>query len=157
MAILAEASLTIQVGDLEGDRLRLLIQKIIKESAEEAKAIAVREVVQRVPVDTGALRGSISGNVIAQGGDIKITLGSPLGYAVPQELGFGGTGKGPPLAPLRLWAGRHNIKPFQSGDIGKILSTSIAQRRREGRFFFRDGIKAALPKIVRSITTRLSN
>lgn len=140
--------------------------RIIAEAKEQGLQVAgelvVTEIKKRTPVNTGALRASITfkGRTPNRG-----VLASPLVYASVMEYGRR-PGKFPPSAPMQLWVKRQLriSDPAAIRSIAFLISRKIARVGIKGRQMFDKNIKAGWPRarrvmdniVSRIISRRLS-
>lgn len=121
-----------------------------KNAMNAAVRVAQEEVVKRVPVDTGRLWDAITARVEGDGAGLSgVVEVSSLVYSVPMELGS--RPHWPPRAPIEAWARRKfNLSnPVEARRVGFLVARSISKKGTKGRFYFRDGAKAAEPRIER--------
>jgi len=130
------------------------LQKTLEKAFRESVLLIEGKVALRTPVNTGALRQSITSKVVVRDKVITGIVGSPLKYAVP--LSEGAKPHRPPLAPLMLWVqqtGRtaRGKKKRAAGLMRAALSIqkAIAKRGIKARKFFSLGFKDAEPVVKR--------
>lgn len=120
----------IQVAaDLSGDPLREVIRSAAGEVVNQARANA--------PVDTGALRNSLTAEARtagADGGAVEGVVGSSLAYAPAVE--YGSPPHDVPLAALEGWAERHGANVY-------VVARAIARRGTRARGFLSRAIDAS--------------
>lgn len=123
---------------------------IIKQQVVEAIAgIALnlqKEIQMKAPVGVSSqLKGSFV-TVFAEEG-MKATIGSPLLYATPVELGR--KPKWVPIAPLELWFRRKlGLDPKEARSAAFALSRKKALSRTPGQDFFYSTIERMAPALV---------
>jgi hypothetical protein len=122
-----------------------LVNPAILDVLNEAAEVGVSVAKSKAPVDTGALKRSITGKVQYP----SATVFSPLDYASHVEYGTRGgapTGRRyPPVSALRGWASRHGINPW-------VLMYKIGREGTKAQPFIKpasDAINAKLPLLVR--------
>lgn len=141
--------LTIDVASLDRLRARLAeAPRLVAEQIEAGVAAAVetvaREVAQRTPVKTGALRDSLYTRVDGAGADAVGTVGFTADYAAPVETG---------TRPHTIRA-RGKVLRFTVG--GRVIyAPEVNHPGTRGAHMFRDGVAAALPKVRRGFSARI--
>jgi hypothetical protein len=126
-------------GYLLGPPLHDCLATIMDAWKLEARALA--------PVDTGALRGSITTRLDPAPVPLWGTIGSTLGYA--RAVHDGAAPHFPPPDALRGWAGRHGFGT-DPGDLF-VLARAISRRARRPRPFLDQamaGVRQRLPSIL---------
>lgn len=136
-------------------------------SVEEALFLLEREMKENTPVGAhGLLRGSIThqmrGQALADGMGVAGTVGSPLNYALPVELGT--KPHFPPIAPLADWVEKKlGVDPSRSEHVAYLIARKIAKRGTKGAHYgtrtldeqaaqVNKIVAAALPRIVARLT-----
>lgn len=71
------------------DSFELLDELALRRGMERACALVERKAKEKAPKDTGALRRSITSEVVQEGGEIVGTVFTPLEYAPYVEYGTG--------------------------------------------------------------------
>lgn len=111
-------------------------------------------VIDRTPVNTGALRSSIYAQVYGIPGSEefygKVATGIIYGYAVEEGLlpGHGISEDG--MNELEYWVVRKlGIAPPDSRNVAYQIALAINRRGTRGKHMFRDGLEAARPKITK--------
>lgn len=107
------------------------------------------------PVDSGRLKNSIIGDVLASGRTVQGVIGSNMSYAPYMELGtgvfVGRPAYFPPPSALSLWASRHG---FSSG---YIVALAIWKKGGlEGRFFLQKALKMNQKRIAAILDRKVS-
>jgi len=108
-----------------GDKILGKLENKLMSRMKQASTFVESEAVRRCPVDTGALRGSISNQAIKQGNEIIGQIGTNMEYAFWVEFGQEswkkikltprGQGKIPFLRPALL----ENTKKIKNFLLGK--------------------------------------
>ena len=110
------------------------------EVATDASMQMIRgEIVRRLPVNTGLLRGSVSTSLSSTPFGVKGEVFSPLVYAVVVERGRRPSGSYPPRAPIVLWIQRKLGKTRAEAEaLYYVIARKIAWKGIKGTFVFRD-------------------
>lgn len=111
---------------------------------EQAEALLVRETRKNTPVDTGALRNSITAKITAVGNHITGVVGSNLKYAMAVEKGT--RPHFPPTQALEGWSRRHGMVAFvvaraisrRGTKAHHMLESALEDNRRKVIQFFED-------------------
>jgi hypothetical protein len=121
-------------------------------------------VIDRTPVNTGALRSSIYAQVYGTPGAAdfygKVATGIVYGYAVEEGLlpGHGISEAG--MNELEYWVTRKlGIAPPDSRNVAHQIALAIKRRGTRGKHMFRDGLEASRAKITKywnDLPTRIS-
>lgn len=119
--------------------------RLLAQAMSAAVQLVRSEVVQRTPVGvTGLLRSSISARIEGQPlTSLRGIIATPSFYAPPVEYGRR-PGRMPPPAALRLWAQR----VLGDASLAFVVARAIGRRGTRGRFMFREGFRAARPRVL---------
>lgn len=125
-----------------------LVARLLAARLLEAGLLYQREVVERTPAGVGAgggLRGSIqTGTPRRDTGDglrLTVTVGTPLAYAVPVELGS--KPHMPPVAPLTLWVAQVlGIAGERGAGVARAIAWKIRRRGTTGHRMFEGALAA---------------
>ena len=119
---MAEPVLTMRIEGMERLRKHLadptLLKGPIREFLQKAGFLVEARAKEKVPVDTGRLRASIS----SRAEETRAIIGSPVFYAPMVELGS--RPHFPPISALETWARRHGF-----GKGGAFLIARAISRR----------------------------
>ena len=115
-----------------------------------SKSLDVLEdaIVQRTPVNTGALRSATSKESLSVGNAIRGQVINPLNYALPVETGRK-AGKMPPVDAIKQWVIRKGIASGADADgAAFLIARAIGRRGTKGAHMFEEGFNASLPRIT---------
>jgi HK97 gp10 family phage protein len=104
-----------------------------------AEEVLVRAARKNTPVDTGALRNSITAKVTAHGNHITGVIGSNLKYAMAVEKGT--RPHFPPIHAVEGWARRHGIKAF-------LVARAISRRGTKGHHMLERALEDNRRKVI---------
>lgn len=94
----------------------------------------------------GGLRGSIAGEVVTMGQEVRGTVGTPLEYGKVIEYGRRPGKAMPPVAPIALWARRKlGVSEEESRGVGFVIARKIAVEGFEGAHMFEKAWKEVEP------------
>jgi hypothetical protein len=142
-------TLTIDTASLDRLRARLaearsLVAQQIEAGMQAAVSTVAREVAQRTPVRTGALRDSLFARVEGVGADAQGVVGFRSDYALPVETG---------TRPHQIRARGKALRFTVGGRV--IYAPEVNHPGTRGAHMFRDGVAAALPKVRRGFSARI--
>lgn len=126
------------------DSFELLDELALRRGMERACALVERKAKEKAPKDTGALRRSITSEVVQEGGEIVGTVFTPLEYAPYVEYGTG------------LFAesgGRKDVPWHYQDDKGEWHSTS----GQKPQPFMRPALNESREEIMRIIKEALND
>lgn len=154
-----------------------LLNRHLERGMEAATKFTASKIVPNVPVGVSArLKNSIGSEIRTEGiGSVVGTVGSSLKgeeYPAVMELGRKPGAKMPPPEALVRWvhvkhlAGTYSIKSRrrQGGkkrqadedlQVAFMIARSIARKGIKGKFYMRDGLRAARPSIPRFFKTEM--
>jgi hypothetical protein len=105
-----------------------------------------KEVTERTPTGVGGqagLRGSIRGETVTFGDQVRGTVGTPLEYAEPVEFGRK-AGSFPPIEPIELWARRKlGVDSKEARSVAYAVAWKIYRKGTEGAHMFEKGWEAS--------------
>jgi len=108
--------------------------------------IALNEILDETPRNTGALRQSIQDDKIAP---LTWIISTPLVYADPVEIGRR-PGSMPPTTPIELWARRKlGLSANEAEGAAYAIARAIAERGTKPAHMFKTGMANARPKLRR--------
>jgi len=124
--------------------------QMITNTMQAALDVLEQAIVDRTPVNTGLLRGSIANMIYGRPPTIEGAVATPISYGAPVEYGRA-AGKMPPPDAILAWVHRKQLVPSgnekQEGRVAFVIARAIGRRGTEGAHMFRDGLEAAQPKI----------
>lgn len=126
---------------------------MIRTTMQTALDLLEQAIVDRTPVNTGLLRGSIANVIYGQPPVIEGMVATPISYGLPVEHGRA-PGKMPPVDAIQAWVHRKQLVPArnekQERGVAWAIARTIAVRGTEGAHMFEYGFEAATPKIFES-------
>lgn len=131
------------------ERSSIIAQQEIEIFMTKALIVLEKQIVDRTPVNTGTLRGSITKERWKTFSGIRGEVFTPIIYGMPVEYGRK-AGKMPPIGPLQLWFVRK--KGMSSENAYKAawaLAMHMKDNDTKGAFMFTEGFDAAKPYIER--------
>lgn len=132
------------------DRSAVIAQQEIEIFMTKALIVLEKQIVDRTPVNTGTLRGSITKERWKSFSGIRGEVFTPMIYGMPVEYGRK-AGKMPPIGPLAYWLFRKGYVTDRKEIRGAAwgLAMHIKEFGTEGAFMFTEGFDAAKPYIER--------
>jgi len=132
------------------DRAPQVIAKHTKLAMHKSLSALGQPIATGTPVNTGALRGSEATEIRGQGAEIWGRIFTPLEYGAPVEHGRK-PGKMPSIDAIQYWVERKGIAndgedPRQ---VAFLIARAIGRRGTKGAHMFEEGLKTALPHILR--------
>lgn len=129
--------MTVQIEGLEELQARLskapkLLEGAMRDGMKQATLLVERGAKERVPVDTGRLRSSITSEVQSIGSSVRGVVGSNVVYAPYVELGT--RPHWPPISALETWARRHGMSAY-------VVARTIAARGTRARKFLMGAVE----------------
>jgi hypothetical protein len=122
--------------------------QMLTNTMQAALDLLEQEIVTRMPVNTGLLRGSVATAIHGRSPYIEGTVGTSLSYGLPVEYGRR-PGKMPPVDAIEAWVTRKGFAPEgQEHKVAFLIARAIGRRGTQGAFMFRDGLVAAEPRIL---------
>lgn len=139
-----------RTGLLGGQGPKIVAEELVP-ALEYGVNLLKGEILPRVPVDRGNLRGAVQSRVYGEATSLIGQVFNPLGHALVMEKGRR-PGSFPPVAPIESWARRK----FGRSGLGFVIARSIAARGIKGRFFFKAGFEAGRPRVELRMRTALA-
>lgn len=110
-------------------------------------------VIDRTPVNTGALRSSIYAQVYGIPGSEEFygKVATGIIYGEPVEYGTSPHGVSPDgVKSIEYWVIRKlGVTPQEAPGVARAIVRAIMRRGSKGAHMFRDGLEAARPKITK--------
>jgi len=114
----------------------------------QATSIYETAVAGFTPVNSGALRGSITTAVTGTLANVHGEVVTDIIYGWPVEEGRK-PGKMPPIDAIQLWVKRKlGIGGDESRRVAFVIARAIARRGTKGAFMFKQGFEQATPTVV---------
>lgn len=143
-------SIDIDTSELEAYAHKLarheqIVREISGPAMRQSVDVTLAHIKQRVPVNTGQLRQSITGEVTGTPVSLKGVVTSPLQPHYAPDVEYGRKpGKMPPVGPIELWARRKlGLSGKELESAAFLIARAIGRRGTKGAFMFRDGTAAA--------------
>lgn len=131
----------------------VVLRKVLKANIAALTGFIRAKVVERTPVNTGALRNSIQEEIEERDDEIIGRVATNIEYAVPVE--FGTKPHFPPIDPLTYWARRKlGISGAEARSVAFRIARKIAQRGTEGYRMFEYGLEEG-EKVARKTSKAL--
>ena len=100
------------------------------------------------PVNTGALRGSTTTNVMGTPASITGEVVTDIVYGWPVEEGRR-PGKMPPVSAIELWVRRKlGISGTEARQVAYVVARAIGKRGTRGAYMFKQGFEQVRPAII---------
>ncbi len=123
------------------------VSRLFRTAMQKTVDITEAAVVGRTPVNTGALRGSITTSVTGIQTKIIGQIQTPLMYGLPVERGRR-PGKPPPTDAIKLWVIRKLGKTGKDADsTAFLIARAIGRRGTAGAAMFYKGYDATIQRV----------
>ena len=131
------------------DRAPQVIAKHTNLAMHKSLSALEQPIATGTPVNTGALRGSETTEVRGRGAEIMGRIFTPLAYGAAVEHGRK-PGKMPSVDAIQYWVERKGIAGDEDPrQVAFLIARAIGRRGTKGAHMFEEGLKTALPHILR--------
>ena len=129
------------IGKIFEQAAQPIIKEILKANVSALTGIIRSAVIEKTPVNTGALRNSIMEDTLeAPDGTIIGRVGTNIEYALPVE--FGSRPHFPPIDPLTYWARRKfGLSEAEARNVAFAVAHKIAKKGTKAYRMFEHGYK----------------
>jgi hypothetical protein len=118
----------------------LVLREVLKAQVTGLTDYIFGKVVEKTPVNTGALRNSIQTEIDVSEREVTGRILTNIEYAIPVE--FGTLPHFPPIDALEYWARRKfQLSAEEARDVAWRVARKIARKGTEGHHMFKKGLE----------------
>lgn len=123
------------------------LDRALRAMVYSAGTLVHAEIVQRTPVDLGALRASIRLEVTGFADTLSAHISTGMQYADAVEQGRRPGRKPPPVSAILPWVQRNISGAEDPESAAFLIARSIGRKGTKGAHMFEEGAKAGAPRV----------